>query len=75
VVFTRDLVVFDCNRITVARGNQRRQVYEMKLIVRESLSLITKMELWQKLLSHLSDGKLIKPGKFHPKKKFVAYRP
>jgi hypothetical protein len=75
VVFTRDLVMFESNRITVAWRKQREQEYEMELIVHESLILITKMESWHLQLGHLSHDKLLELGKFYPKKKFVAYRP
>jgi hypothetical protein len=73
VLFVPKLVLSDSNRITVSRGKQRGQVYEMELIVFESLCLITKMELWHLRLDHLSDGKLLELGKCNPEKKYVAY--
>jgi hypothetical protein len=53
VVFTHDLVMFDSNQITVARGKQRGQAHEMELIVGESLCLISKTESWHLGLGHL----------------------
>jgi hypothetical protein len=75
VVFRRDLVMFNSNGITVAWGKQQGQVYEMEQIVRESLCLMTKIEMRLLLLGHLLDGKLLELAKFYPAKIFVAYGP